>query len=77
MTVAVGQMKAGMVAACMAARDCRALRRCMTISDQMGTAAVVVDVLRDAQFERRWRSMKGLAFGLSRIPIVHPACSQT
>ncbi|TVQ37836.1 MAG: GNAT family N-acetyltransferase, partial [Geminicoccaceae bacterium] len=39
-----------------------ALRRCLAIADQMGAAAIVLDVLPDAQIERRWRFYKDLGF---------------
>jgi len=39
-----------------------ALRRCAVIAEQMGAAAVVLDVLRDANFERRWSFYESLGF---------------
>ena len=39
-----------------------ALRRCMTISDQMGVAAVVANVLRDMHFDGRWAFYERLGF---------------
>jgi GNAT superfamily N-acetyltransferase len=39
-----------------------ALRRCRGISEEMGAAAVVLDVLGDADFERRWSFYAGLGF---------------
>ena len=45
-----------------------AMTRCLGIADQMGAAAVVLDVLKDNQFEQRWRFYKGLGF----IPLGDP-----
>ncbi len=39
-----------------------AIRRCITIADQMGVAAIVLDVLKDEQFERRWKFYADLGF---------------
>lgn len=39
-----------------------AMRRCMTIAEQMGAAAIVLDVLRDDHFDRRWRFYEELGF---------------
>lgn len=39
-----------------------ALKRCCEIADQMGAAAVVLDVLRDAHFDRRLAFYKNLGF---------------
>ena len=39
-----------------------AMRRCLGIADQMGAAALVLDVLRDERFERRWRFYEQLGF---------------
>lgn len=39
-----------------------AMRRCLGIADQMGAAAIVLDVLKDDRFERRWRFYKDLGF---------------
>lgn len=39
-----------------------AMARCLSIADQMGAAAVVLDVLKDEQFERRWRFYEDLGF---------------
>jgi hypothetical protein len=39
-----------------------AMRRCLGIAGQMGAAAIVLDVLGDADFERRWRFYAGLGF---------------
>ncbi|MDE3028553.1 MAG: GNAT family N-acetyltransferase [Paracoccaceae bacterium] len=39
-----------------------ALRRCIGIADQMGAAAVVLDVLEDAHFDRRWAFYAALGF---------------
>lgn len=39
-----------------------AMTRCLGIADQMGAAAIVLDVLKDDQFERRWGFYKDLGF---------------
>jgi GNAT superfamily N-acetyltransferase len=39
-----------------------AMRRCVGIADQMGAAAVVLDVLKDDHFERRWSFYEELGF---------------
>jgi GNAT superfamily N-acetyltransferase len=39
-----------------------ALTRCATIATQMGAAAIVLDVLEDEQFDRRWRFYADLGF---------------
>ncbi|WP_172293812.1 GNAT family N-acetyltransferase [Pseudoruegeria sp. HB172150] len=39
-----------------------AMRRCLGIADQMGAAAIVLDVLRDDHFERRWNFYEDLGF---------------
>lgn len=39
-----------------------ALRRCLGIADQMGAAAVVLDVLTDEHFDRRWAFYETLGF---------------
>ncbi len=39
-----------------------AMKRCVRISEEMGAAAIVLDVLRDDAFERRWRFYEGLGF---------------
>ncbi len=39
-----------------------AMRRCLAISDQMGAAAIVLDVLTDPQAERRWAFYTNLGF---------------
>lgn len=39
-----------------------AMTRCLGIADQMGAAAIVLDVLKDDQFEKRWRFYEGLGF---------------
>jgi len=39
-----------------------AMRRCLGIADQMGAAAILLDVLRDEHFERRWSFYVGLGF---------------
>lgn len=39
-----------------------AMRRGMGIAEQMGAAAIVLDVLRDDHFDRRWRFYEELGF---------------
>lgn len=39
-----------------------AMRRCLDIADQLGAAAIVLDVLDDDHFERRWRFYADLGF---------------
>jgi len=39
-----------------------AFRRCLGIADQMGAAAIVLDVLKDDQFQKRWRFYEDLGF---------------
>jgi hypothetical protein len=39
-----------------------AMKRCRDISNQMGAAAIVLDVLTDAQLERRWKFYLDLGF---------------
>lgn len=39
-----------------------AMQRCIGIADQMGAAAIVLDVLKDEQFERRWNFYEKLGF---------------
>jgi GNAT superfamily N-acetyltransferase len=39
-----------------------AMRRCLGLSGQMGAAAIVLDVLDDAHFDRRWKFYAGLGF---------------
>lgn len=39
-----------------------ALKRCLGIADQMGAAAIVLDVLEDHHFERRWKFYDELGF---------------
>jgi GNAT superfamily N-acetyltransferase len=39
-----------------------AMRRCLRIADDMGAAAIVLDVLKDEHFERRWNFYEGLGF---------------
>ncbi|MBI1393337.1 MAG: GNAT family N-acetyltransferase [Alphaproteobacteria bacterium] len=39
-----------------------AMRRCLGIADQMGAAAIVLDVLKDEHFERRWYFYEDLGF---------------
>lgn len=39
-----------------------AMRRCLGIADQMGAAAIVLDVLKDDHFDRRWSFYHELGF---------------
>jgi len=39
-----------------------AMTRCLGIADQMGAAAIVLDVLKDDHFERRWGFYESLGF---------------
>lgn len=39
-----------------------AIKRCVVIADQMGAAAIVLDVLRDDHFERRFKFYADLGF---------------
>lgn len=39
-----------------------AMKRCLQIADQMGAAAIVLDVLQDDHFERRWDFYAELGF---------------
>jgi GNAT superfamily N-acetyltransferase len=39
-----------------------AMNRCLGISEQMGAAAIVLDVLEDEHFERRWKFYAELGF---------------
>jgi len=39
-----------------------AMRRCLRIADQMGAAAIVLDVLEDEHFERHWKFYAELGF---------------
>ncbi len=39
-----------------------AMRRCLRITDQMGAAAIVLDILEDDHFERRWKFYTDLGF---------------
>lgn len=45
-----------------------ALRRCQAVSEQMGAAAVVLDVLQDAETERRWAFYRNLGFRSLKDP---------
>ena len=38
------------------------MTRCLGIADQMGAAAIVLDVLKDDQFDRRWGFYEDLGF---------------
>lgn len=46
-----------------------AMKRCDAISDQMGAAAIVLDVLEDDAFDKRWAFYADLGFG----PLGDPA----
>ena len=39
-----------------------AMRRYLGLSDQLGAAAIVLDVLKDDAFERHWKFYEGLGF---------------
>lgn len=39
-----------------------AMKRCLQIAEQMGAAAITVDVLKDNHFERRWKFYADLGF---------------
>ena len=39
-----------------------AMRRCLGIANQMGAAAIVLDVLKDDHFDRRFRFYQDLGF---------------
>jgi GNAT superfamily N-acetyltransferase len=39
-----------------------AMKRCIGIADQMGAAAIVLDVLEDEHFDRRWKFYADLGF---------------
>lgn len=39
-----------------------AMQRCLGIADQMGAAAIVLDVLKDDHFDRRWKFYDELGF---------------
>jgi GNAT superfamily N-acetyltransferase len=39
-----------------------AMERCLRIADEMGAAAIVLDVLKDDHFERRWNFYEELGF---------------
>lgn len=39
-----------------------AMRRCRDIAEQMGAAAIVLDVLEDNHFDRRWKFYADLGF---------------
>lgn len=45
-----------------------AMRRCVDLSEKMGAAAIVLDVLHDDHFERRWRFYETLGF----VPLHDP-----
>ena len=49
-----------------------AMRRCLGIAEQMGAAAIVLDVLLDEHFERRWNFYEELGFQ----PLGDPANKQ-
>jgi GNAT superfamily N-acetyltransferase len=46
-----------------------AMQRCISIADQMGAAAIVLDVLEDGHFERRWKFYADLGF----LPLDDPS----
>lgn len=39
-----------------------AMKRCIEVADQMGAAAIVLDVLEDEHFDRRWKFYAELGF---------------
>ena len=39
-----------------------AMKHCLGISEQMGAAAIILDVLEDEAFERRWQFYAELGF---------------
>lgn len=45
-----------------------AMKRCIEIADKMGAAAIVLDVLEDEHFDRRWRFYADLGFQPLRDP---------
>jgi len=45
-----------------------AIKRCVVIAEQMGAAAIVLDVLRDAHFERRFKFYADLGFASLQDP---------
>jgi len=45
-----------------------AIKRCAAIAEQMGAAAVVLDVLKDEHFDRRWKFYADLGF----LPLQDP-----
>ncbi len=45
-----------------------AMQRCINIADQMGAAAIVLDVLKDGHFKRRWKFYADLGF----LPLCDP-----
>jgi GNAT superfamily N-acetyltransferase len=45
-----------------------AIKRCAAIAEQMGAAAVVLDVLKDEHFDRRWKFYADLGF----LPLLDP-----
>ena len=46
-----------------------AMKRCLSLAETMGAAAVVLDVLEDGHFDRRWSFYAGLGFS----PLGDPA----
>lgn len=58
--VAVGQNKQGKGLGTALVVD--AMKRCICIADQMGAAAIVLDVLEDEHFDRRWCFYEELGF---------------
>jgi GNAT superfamily N-acetyltransferase len=45
-----------------------AMRRCLGIANQMGAAAIVLDVFKDNRFDRRFRFYQGLGFNPLKDP---------
>lgn len=45
-----------------------AIKRCAAIAEQMGAAAVVLDVLKDEHSDRRWKFYADLGF----LPLLDP-----
>ena len=38
------------------------MKRCIGVADQMGAAAIILDVLEDKHFDRRWNFYAELGF---------------
>lgn len=45
-----------------------AMKRCLALSEQMGAAAIVLDVLEDEAFEKRWAFYEHLGFNPLQDP---------